>query len=62
MPYRDVASIDRELELLASVRASILRLGGEASTTVIDDLLDERLAMHGRGRIACTGLSAGASA
>jgi hypothetical protein len=53
VPYRDVDSIDRELELLVSVRASILRLGGESSTAVIDDLLDERLAMRGRGDVAC---------
>jgi hypothetical protein len=40
---RDATAIDRELELLASVTASIRRLGGNPSTGLIDDLLDERL-------------------
>jgi hypothetical protein len=40
---RDADAIDRELELLAEVTSSIRRLGGNPSTGLIDDLLDERL-------------------
>jgi hypothetical protein len=38
--YHDVETIDRELELLAAVSASIRRLGGTSSTALIDELLD----------------------
>jgi hypothetical protein len=41
---RDVHAIDRELELLADVAAAIRRLGGTPNTTLIDELLDERIA------------------
>jgi hypothetical protein len=44
MGARDVDAIDRELELLAAVAASIRRLGGTPSTALIDELLDERIA------------------
>ena len=37
---RDVDTIDRELELLAAVAASIRRLGGTPSIALIDELLD----------------------
>jgi len=40
--HRDVDAIDRELELLAAVTASIRRLGGRPSMALIDELLDER--------------------
>jgi hypothetical protein len=42
--HRDVSAIDRQLSLLASVSSSIRRLGGKPSTTLIDELLDERIA------------------
>jgi hypothetical protein len=41
---RDVDTIDRELALLAGVRAAIRQLGGRPTTRVADGLLDERLA------------------
>jgi hypothetical protein len=43
---RDVDTIVRELELLAAVSASIRQLGGTRSTTLIDQLLDERIAIQ----------------
>lgn len=42
---RDVGrlqAIDRQLELLSAVSASIRRLGGRPDTSLIDQLLDER--------------------
>jgi hypothetical protein len=42
--YRDVDVIDRELVLVAAVAASIRQLGGTPSTTLIDELVDERIA------------------
>ncbi|ORB52312.1 hypothetical protein BST42_15230 [Mycolicibacterium rhodesiae] len=45
--WRDVGSlqaIDRQLELLSAVSASIRRLGGRPDTSLIDELLDERWA------------------
>ncbi len=44
MKHRDISAIDRQLSLLASVSASIRRLGGKPSTALIDELLDERIA------------------
>lgn len=35
-------AIDRQLELLSAVSASIRRLGGHPDTSLIDELLDER--------------------
>jgi hypothetical protein len=45
---RSLDTIDRELEFLAGVRTAIRRLGGHPSTHVVDELLDERLALRGR--------------
>jgi hypothetical protein len=42
--HRDISAIDRQLALLAAVSVSIRRLGGEPTTTLIDELLDERIA------------------
>ena len=42
--HRDISAIDRQLSLLAAVSTSIRRLGGEPSTALIDELLDERIA------------------
>jgi hypothetical protein len=39
---RDLDTIDSELRLLAAVRWSIREHGGEPSTRLVDDLLDER--------------------
>jgi hypothetical protein len=39
---RDLDTIDAELRLLAAVRWSIREHGGEPSTRLVDDLLDER--------------------
>lgn len=55
MRHRDAAAIDRELELLASIRASIRRLGGNPSSSLIDDLLDERLALSNRRQSTAQG-------
>jgi hypothetical protein len=40
---RDLEVIDAELRLLAAVRRSIREQGGEPSTRLVDELLDERL-------------------
>ena len=45
---RDLETIDSELRLLAAVRWSIREHGGEPSSRQVDELLDERLAHHGR--------------
>jgi hypothetical protein len=45
---RDLDTIDSELRLLAAVRRSIREHGGEPSSRQVDELLDERLAHHGR--------------
>ena len=45
---RDIHAIDRELELLAAVAAAIRRLGGTPNTTLIDELLDERITTRSR--------------
>jgi hypothetical protein len=37
---RNVEAIDRALELLTAVTASIRRLGGAPSTRLVDELLD----------------------
>ena len=50
MKPRDADAIDRELELLTSVTASIRRLGGNPNTCLIDELLDERLKVQRRDR------------
>jgi len=39
---RRLHAIDRQLELLTAVSASIRRLGGRPDTSLIDQLLDER--------------------
>lgn len=41
-------AIDRQLELLSAVSASIRRLGGRPDTSLIDQLLDERLECQSR--------------
>ena len=50
MSSRDIDAIDRELSLLAAVRATVREGGGKPSTTMraVDELLDERLAHRGR--------------
>jgi hypothetical protein len=45
---RDLDTIDSELRLLAAVRWSMSEHGGEPSSRQVDELLDERLAHHGR--------------
>jgi hypothetical protein len=45
---RDLETIDSELRLLAAVRRSIREHGGEPSSRVVGELLDERLAHRGR--------------
>jgi hypothetical protein len=42
---RSLDTIDRELEFLAGVRMAIRRLGGHPSTHLVDELLDERVAL-----------------
>ena len=44
---RDIDAIDRELSLLAAVRATVREGGGKPSTTMraVDELLDERLGL-----------------
>jgi hypothetical protein len=42
---RNVEAVDRELELLTAATASIRRLGGAPSVRLVDELLDERLAL-----------------
>jgi hypothetical protein len=49
---RSLDTIDRELEFIAGVRAAIRQLGGHPSTHVVDELLDERLAL-GAARAQC---------
>ena len=39
----DLDTIDSELRLLAAVRWSIREYGGEPSSHLVDELLDERL-------------------
>lgn len=45
MNNRNVEVIDRELDLLTAVAASIRRLGGAPSSRLVDELLDERLTL-----------------
>jgi hypothetical protein len=45
---RDIDAIDRELSLLAAVRASLREGGALPSMRAVDELLDERLAHRGR--------------
>ena len=49
MSSRDIDAIDRELSLLAVVRASLREGGGKPSMLAVDELLDERLAHCGAG-------------
>jgi len=49
---RSLDIIDRELEFMAGVRPAIRCLGGHPSTRLLDELLDERLALPGAGRTA----------
>jgi hypothetical protein len=44
---RDLDTIDSELRLLAAVRRSIHEHGGEPSSRLVDELLDERLTRCG---------------
>ncbi|WP_156425214.1 hypothetical protein [Mycobacterium sp. GA-1285] len=39
---RDVEAVDNEIRLVALVRRSIVEQGGPLTSTVIDQLLDER--------------------
>jgi hypothetical protein len=45
---RDIKIIYSEMQLLAAVRRSIREHGIEPSSRQVDELLDERLAHHGR--------------
>jgi hypothetical protein len=45
---RSLDTIDRELAFVAGVRTAIRRLGGHPSTHLVDELLDERLALGAR--------------
>lgn len=47
-PVRDLDAIDRELRLLALLRAKTKESGGRPSTRVIDQLLDERQELTSR--------------
>jgi hypothetical protein len=44
-------TVDHEL-FIAGVRTAIRSLGGHPSTHLLDELLDERLALPGAGRTA----------
>ena len=58
---RDLDIIDSELRLLAAVRWSIREHGGEPSSRLVNELLDERLAHRGRaGEDAAVAASRGA--
>ena len=48
---RDLDTIDSELRLLAAVRWSIREHGGELSSRLVDELLDERLAHRPAGPV-----------
>jgi hypothetical protein len=45
---RDPDVIDSELRLIAAVRRSIREHGGEPSSRLVDELLDERNELNGR--------------
>jgi hypothetical protein len=44
---RDLETIDSELRFLAAVRRSIREHGGEPSSHLVDELLDERSELTG---------------